>query len=44
MIEHQMPRKSAAQILGGRAPLRDLVLRAWAWVRNQINRFEACRV
>ena len=44
MIEDQMPRNLAAKILGGRAPLRDFVLRTWAWVREQKDRFEASRV
>jgi hypothetical protein len=44
MIEDQMPRELAVKILGGRAPLREFVLKTWARVREQIDRFEASRV
>jgi hypothetical protein len=44
MIEDEMPREPAAKILGGRAPLRDFVLKAWTWVRKQKDRFEASQV
>jgi hypothetical protein len=44
MIEDQMPREQAAKTLGGRAPLRDFILKTWAWVRDQKDRFEASRV